>query len=234
MAWILLDIGNVLWCDDRGDALTRANLARALRARGLRIAVDELEAAQAAAVEARAPSAWRAVIRHFARGDDALYEAVLAETLARWRGLPLERYRDLTTPFPSSATLLEGLRADGHSLLLASNNEQRALDRLAGWGWLRHFERPEVSETLGLAKPDPRFFAAILAAADADPARCLMVGDRLGNDIAPAKSLGMKTLRLRLGSHAAQEPRGPAETPDATVRDPGELLASARRLIAAA
>lgn len=234
MNWVLMDIGNILWCDDQGDAFTLAGIAEAFRSRGLDLDEHAIAREQAAAVEDRAPSAWRRVIERLARDDDALAAGIREEVLGRWRSLPPERYREWTTPFPSSADLVAQLAADGHRLLLASNNEERALRRLDELGLLKHFELREVSETLGCAKPDPRFFAAILAASDAEPARSLMIGDRLGNDIAPTKALGMRTLRLRIGSHARQEPRDARERPDLTVEDPADLLDAARSLISPA
>ncbi|MBS0522088.1 MAG: HAD family hydrolase, partial [Proteobacteria bacterium] len=58
------------------------------------------------------------------------------------------------------------------------------------------------------------------------PAECIMVGDRIDNDIAPAKALGMATIRFRTGRHRRQKPRSPAETPDAEVTDVAELEAA--------
>jgi FMN phosphatase YigB (HAD superfamily) len=53
-----------------------------------------------------------------------------------------------------------------------------------------------------------------------------MVGDRIDNDIAPAKALGMSTIRFRTGRHRRQKPRSPAEMPDAEVTDVQELEAA--------
>ncbi len=230
MSWILIDIGNVLWRDDASDAFTLANIEALLGERGPGPGEGDIAAAQARAVAERAPSAWRRVVRDFC-AEESVAASIEADVRALWLGLDPDLYRRWTKPFPDSAAFLDGLAEDGHRLLLASNNEQRALDRLEELGLLRHFSQREVSDTLGLSKPDPRFFRAILGAAGADPRDGLMVGDRLGNDIAPAKALGMKTLRLRLGSHAAQEPRGESETPDRTVEDPAELLSASRELL---
>jgi ribonucleotide monophosphatase NagD (HAD superfamily) len=51
-----------------------------------------------------------------------------------------------------------------------------------------------------------------------------MVGDRIDNDIAPACSLGMRTVLSRTGRHIAQQPRCAAEVPDAEVRTALESL----------
>ena len=64
-------------------------------------------------------------------------------------------------------------------------------------------------------------------------AECIMVGDRLDHDIAPAKALGMATIRFRTGRYRKQKPRAPAETPDAEVTDVAELEAAILGLCAA-
>ena len=230
MATILLDIGNVLWSDDDGDAFTLTNIGRVLAERGQAVSEGVIAAAQAQAVADWAPSAWRAVIHGLAR-DPVEAAAVTREVRARWDALSDDDYAAFTTPFPSTAPLLESLAAAGHTLVLASNNSPRALARLETLGLLRHFAVKEVSETLDLAKPDPRFFEVLLAAVD-HPKDAIMVGDRIDNDVAPARTLGLRTLRVRHGSHVAQEPRGPESTPDLTVDDPAELAAALDRLLA--
>ena len=75
-------------------------------------------------------------------------------------------------------------------------------------------------------KPDPRAFLAAAEALDVSPVACIMVGDRIDNDIVPAKALGMAAIQLRSGRHRRQQPRSPAETPDAVVTDVLELEAA--------
>lgn len=66
---------------------------------------------------------------------------------------------------------------------------------------------------------------------DVPPAQCILVGDRLDADIAPAKAAGMATIQFRSGRWRRQRPRSIAETPDAVVTDVGELEASLLRLL---
>jgi len=230
MATILFDIGNVLWSDEAGDAFTLANMGDALAALGHPVTAQTLAVAQARAVAHWAPSAWRAAIESLA-ADAVEVAAVIDAVRASWDALSDADYAAFTTPFASTAPLLESLAADGHRLVLASNNSPRALARLEALGLLRHFAVKEVSETLGLAKPDLRFFETLLAAAGPCD-RAIMVGDRIDNDIAPARALGLCTLRLRHGSHTAQEPRGPESTPDRTVDDPADLVVALTEVLA--
>lgn len=52
-----------------------------------------------------------------------------------------------------------------------------------------------------------------------------MVGDRIDDDVVPAKLLGMRTVQLRTGRHRLQQPRCWEETPDAEVTDAAGILA---------
>ena len=76
-----------------------------------------------------------------------------------------------------------------------------------------------------MSKPDPVIFRLALDAADCAPADAVMIGDRLDNDIRPAKVLGFATVRVLQGPGRLQQPRDPAETPDATAADLDALAA---------
>lgn len=66
---------------------------------------------------------------------------------------------------------------------------------------------------------------------DVPPAQCILVGDRLDADIAPAKAAGMATIQFRSGRWRRQRPRSAAETPDAVVTDVAELEAAINTLV---
>lgn len=63
------------------------------------------------------------------------------------------------------------------------------------------------------------------------PAECILVGDRIDADIAPAKAAGMGTIQFRSGRWRRQRPRSEAETPDAVVTDVAELEAAIAALV---
>ena len=63
------------------------------------------------------------------------------------------------------------------------------------------------------------------------PTECILVGDRLDADIAPAKAAGMATIQFRSGRWRRQRPRSAAETPDAVVTDVAELEAAILELL---
>ncbi len=55
------------------------------------------------------------------------------------------------------------------------------------------------SAGLGAAKPDPAFFAAVARLAGAEPERIAYVGDRVDNDVLPARAAGMVAVHIRRG-----------------------------------
>ncbi|WP_425065212.1 HAD family hydrolase [Reyranella sp.] len=66
---------------------------------------------------------------------------------------------------------------------------------------------------------------------DVPPAECILVGDRIDADIAPAKVAGMATIQFRSGRWRRQRPRSEMETPDAVVTDVAELEAALLQLL---
>ena len=56
-----------------------------------------------------------------------------------------------------------------------------------------------MSAEWGLQKPDPAFFARVARELGLAPERIAYVGDRLDNDVRPAKAAGMTAVFLRRG-----------------------------------
>lgn len=72
-------------------------------------------------------------------------------------------------------------------------------ERLKEFGILRYIDLVVASAEEGVAKPDKRIFEIALNRANCKPQYAVMVGDRIDNDIIPAKALGMKTIRIKQG-----------------------------------
>ncbi len=76
----------------------------------------------------------------------------------------------------------------------------------------------------GIAKPDLRIFELALERANCFPENAVMIGDRLDNDIRPAKRAGLKTIWIRQGFGGMAAPSAEEEIPDHAVNDLRELL----------
>ncbi len=115
------------------------------------------------------------------------------------------RTAELAVALPAS-DLLRRAAACGMHTALASNTplpgycHDLTLHRL---GLLHLLERRFYSYDLGLRKPRREFFELCLRAFRVSSAEALMVGDSQELDIAPAQSMGMKTLHLPRGSLAS-------------------------------
>lgn len=102
-------------------------------------------------------------------------------------------------PFEDAAETLEALKERGYHLGIIANQVQGTAQRLDAWGLLKYFDVVAASAELGVAKPDPLIFEKALELAGCQPYDSVMVGDRLDNDIHPAKELGMRTVWIRKG-----------------------------------
>jgi HAD superfamily hydrolase (TIGR01662 family) len=89
------------------------------------------------------------------------------------------------------------------------------------------------SATWGVEKPDPRFFERIAADLALDPAEIAYVGDRLDNDIAPARRAGMLAVFIRRGPWAwIQAGRDEPPEADVTIETLTHLPAALERVAA--
>ena len=184
-----------------------------------RIAVDEeaLSAASERAVAVFAPDAYAFMIEDLCGGDPAAVRRVTDRMRAMVGGLDVFQMR------PDMPALLRKLAARGLKLGIVANQPERMARRLAREGVADLFAYLGPSGTTGLRKPDPKAFLAACEALGVSPTATIVVGDRIDNDIAPAKALGIATIRFRAGRHRRQVPRGPREAPDIEVADVMEL-----------
>ena len=128
------------------------------------------------------------------QGFDGKSEAVnhfgLEKTPWRWED---------ETPFEDAAETLEALVERGYHLGIIANQVPGTAQKLDTWGLLKYFDVVAASAELGVAKPNPLIFEKALELAGCQPCDSAMVGDRLDNDICPAKELGMRTVWIRKG-----------------------------------
>lgn len=214
---ILFDVGGPLDMEFAWEIAVDTAIAAACAIEGIRVDEEMLAAASRRAVEVFAPDAYAHMVETLCGGDPpaiARVERRRRDTLA---GLDAFQLR------PGIDDLLRRLAARGLALGIVANQPASAAERLRRVGIAQYFQHLGLSGTVGVRKPDPAIFLGAAEALGVPPVRCVMVGDRIDNDIAPAKALGMAAIRFRSGRHARQQPRGPSEAPDADVVDVLEL-----------
>ncbi len=114
------------------------------------------------------------------------------------------------TLYADADSILRDLKSRGYKLGIIANQAPGATERLKNWGIADCFSVIASSSELGVAKPDPRIFEKALVMAGCTASQAVMIGDRLDNDIIPAKQFGMQTIWIRQGM-AAYQPKELAE-----------------------
>ncbi len=125
--------------------------------------------------------------------------------------------------YPDTVKCLEVLEKK-YYLGIIANQIPGAEKRLEGMGIRRYFDLIVTSAEEGVAKPDPGIFRIALNRAGCAPEQAFMIGDRIDNDIVPAKQMGMKTVRIKQGVGKYWNIQGECETPDYEVNSSSELL----------
>ena len=122
-----------------------------------------------------------------------------------WRHLGIERPDTwwlelpyaLEDLYPDAIGCLESVRGLGLRVGIVGN-QTAALEQ-----WARDAALPadviSSSDSLGVRKPDPAFFARLVELAGCLPGEVAYVGDRVDNDVLPAARAGLVTVHVRRG-----------------------------------
>ena len=78
-----------------------------------------------------------------------------------------------------------------------SNQSTKTAELLETFGLLRFFSHQKMSGHIGLEKPNPDFFKAILEDSGAKVEESVLVDDNWYRGLVPAKSFGMSTVLFR-------------------------------------
>ncbi|HMI81502.1 MAG TPA: HAD family hydrolase [Solirubrobacterales bacterium] len=156
---------------------------------------------------------WK-VHRHIGMGGDQILDALIGEEAAAAAGEEIraaeaEAYGELigeVEPMEDARELIEKLRREGSTVILASSAKQEEVDHYLDLldarelvdGWT-------TSADVESTKPDPDLIHAALAKADADEPS-VMVGDSVW-DVKAAQAAGVPTLAVLTGGFSEAELR---------------------------
>lgn len=174
----------------------------------------------------RRPRGWRDVLQEivgpdgdadrllaslFSAEDPALcggldFAEGLSDVLRRWEcPVPLARLLDAWTMIEvdrEATRIIRALRKEGVDCHLATNQEAhkaRYMSEVLGYKDL--FDREVYSCRLGVAKPAPAFFRAVVDSLRLEPGRALFIDDRREN-VEAARQVGMRGAVFSLDSGA--------------------------------
>ena len=100
--------------------------------------------------------------------------------------------------YPDVPDVLRKL-SEKYKLGIIANQPMGTENRLSAYGIRDYFSVILSSEEEGISKPNPEFFRRAIVRSGCLPEEACMIGDRPDNDIVPAKTLGMHTVRIRQG-----------------------------------
>ncbi len=107
--------------------------------------------------------------------------------------------------YPDALPCIARLRVSGYRVCASGNTPSFVEDELRA-----HFDAVGSSETWGVHKPDPAFFARVVDLAGVEAGMIAYVGDRADNDVGPAIAAGMVGVHIRRGpwGHLQDPPAG--------------------------
>lgn len=120
-------------------------------------------------------------------------------------------------PYPEAENVLKALSERGYKIGIIANQSLGTQSRLENWGLMKYIQLVIASAEEGFAKPDKEIFLRALSRAKCPPENAVMIGDRLDNDIEPAKKLGMKTIWIKQGFSVYQQPMNEFQRADYVV-----------------
>lgn len=126
--------------------------------------------------------------------------------------------------FPGAYECLEKL-SKKYKIGIIANQVPGTAARLEKHGVLKFIDLVIASAEEGVEKPDRKIFELALSRANVKPENAVMIGDRVDNDIVPAKKMGMKTVRVNQGMWKYWEVSNEGELADYEVDDLSAVLA---------
>lgn len=187
---IFFDVGNILVSDDPSGCYIYRRLYERITAEGTEISERDFFANRVAHLLGGG-SLWSYVAQYIPEQEFKDWQIEVRRHM-------YESWGRYSPAFPSMQNVPARL-AERYRLGLLANQPAQVEDLLAERGQLHFFDVRGISDKVGLKKPDPAFFQWGLEQAGVQPHEALMIGDRIDNDIRPAKALGMRTLWLCLG-----------------------------------
>ena len=136
-----------------------------------------------------------------------------------------ETYLPRLQPFPDARALLERLRDDGYTLVVATSASEEDMEPLLRQAGIHDLiEQKTSSGDAEESKPDPDIVQAALQSAHARPEEAIMLGDT-PYDVEASGRAGVRCVALRCGGWNDAELGGAVAVYD----DPADLLANYAR-----
>ena len=125
--------------------------------------------------------------------------------------------------YPETVSILDAL-SKRYKIGIIANQLPGTQERLNKMGIGEYICLVVSCEETGIAKPNPAIFRLALKRANCAAENSVMIGDRLDNDIIPAKQLGMHTIWIRQGLGGMADIKNAENIADHTVESIEDIL----------
>jgi len=230
--WLFFDVGETLLSESSFHKARNNGLFQILKARRGDLTEESYNVAYRVALLSRPggeASRVRAIAKQVLKTEEKEYYDAVREYYEKFGNNLIKRFEEdpnsMFRPYPEVRQVLEYL-APRYSLGIIANQHRNVRKHLENtWNLGAYFKFMILSEEVGFKKPETEIFNLALDKARIEPVDAWMIGDRIDTDVAPAKSLGMKTIRVLHDSEVSViPPRGQDELPDFQFRDLRPLL----------
>ena len=190
--WIFFDLGNTIYDETQSD---KERIEKLLKIKEYGVTYEQFWEEMKRASANYAVSPFAAARKKFGIEENVAYSG------------------EKEVIFQDVAETLEILHGK-YRLGVIANQPCTTFGRLEADGLKKYFDLCLLSEMERIEKPDPEIFVRALEMAKCRANEAVMIGDRLDNDIFPAKKLGFHTIRVRQGLGAWQKAPDDRYQPD--------------------
>ena len=217
---VLFDIGGPIDSEILNDKLLKLHFIEEFSKHNITIDDSDIENCLAKLINNFDKNIYLSLCEYFSNDNDNIKISVYNNILFR------SKERDLIRKAPEiSNDVFEVLKylSINYKLGVVANQTLDALKLLKNTGINKYFRNFEVSESIGFAKPDERIFLYVMNMLEVSNEECIMIGDRIDNDIIPANNLNIYSIRIKTGRFTYQVPRDISEKPKYEIHNLLEL-----------
>lgn len=194
---IIIDLHNTLTDESSNDSEALSLIRQIVATAGVRVTEQSFAAAQQFAIDSFAPNHWEAMIFKLVNRDTSLG--------LRCSGAFRRHFKPSVAIRAEAEAIVAVCKQRGWKLALASAPNEEEAEALNNLGLLDQFDVKGPPAAMKAQLPDMRVLEFLLSRLGTLPSECIMLGNRVDNDIRPANNIRMTTIQLQVGIHGKKQ-----------------------------
>lgn len=194
---IIIDLYDTLTDESSNEREALSLVRQIVATAGNRVTEEAFNAAQQFAIDSFAPNHWEAMIFKLVNRDTSLG--------LRCSGAFKRNFKRKVKIRPEAEAIVAACKQHGWKLALAHSPNKEEADALNEKGLLDQFDVKGPPAAMKIQLPDMRVLEFLLGSLGLPPSECIMLGNRVDNDIRPANNLRMTTIQLQVGVHGKKQ-----------------------------